>query len=112
MMQSQNSQHNELRSELSAKQVRVEQIGSRRDRLNTEIDESREQFQAEQESLSEARMILSEAIEGVEQDSSQREALLASRDSAAGCWIRRQSAVMIKIRLTSWQCAINHYVLS
>ncbi len=79
-VQSQNSKHNELRSELSAKQVRVEQISSRRDRLNTEIDESREQFQLEQESLSEARMILSEAIEGMEQDSTQREELLAKRD--------------------------------
>jgi chromosome segregation protein len=79
-LQSQNSRQNELRSELSAKQVRVEQISSRRDRINSEIDESREQFQQEQESLGEARMILSEAIEGMEQDSTQREELLAQRD--------------------------------
>ncbi|MFA7552860.1 MAG: chromosome segregation protein SMC [Spongiibacteraceae bacterium] len=79
-VQSQNSQHSELRSQLSAKQVRVEQISSRRDRINSEIDESREQFQLEQESLGEARMILSEAIENMDQDSGQREALLAKRD--------------------------------
>jgi chromosome segregation protein len=79
--QSQNSRQNELRSELSAKQVRVEQISSRRDRINSEIDESREQFQLEQESLGEARMILSDAIENMQQDTSQRETLLATRDN-------------------------------
>lgn len=78
--QMQNNKHSELRSELSARQVRIEQISARRDRINSEIDESREQFQLEQESLGEARMILSEAIENMEQDSSQREALLARRD--------------------------------
>ncbi len=79
-VQSQNSRHGELRSELSAKQVRVEQISVRRERINREIDESREQFQLEQESLGESRMILSEAIENMEEDTSQREALLARRD--------------------------------
>ncbi len=79
-LQGHSNKHAELRSELSGKQVRVEQISARRDRINQEIDESREQFQMEQESLGEARMILSEAIENMEQDSSTREALLAERD--------------------------------
>ena len=79
-VQSQNSQHSQLRSDLSAKQVRVEQISVRRERINNEIDESREQFQLEQESLGEARIILAEAIENMEQDSNQREELLARRD--------------------------------
>ncbi|WP_101760479.1 chromosome segregation protein SMC [Oceanicoccus sp. KOV_DT_Chl] len=78
--QSQNNKHSELRSALSAKQVNIEQISSRRERISGEIAESREQFQMEQESLGEARMILSEAIESMEQDSSQRETLLAQRD--------------------------------
>ncbi len=81
-VQSHNSKYSELRSELSAKQVQVEQISVRRDRINGEISESREQFKLEQESLGEARMILSEAIETIERDSGQREALLARRDEA------------------------------
>ncbi|MEE8057332.1 MAG: chromosome segregation protein SMC [Pseudomonadales bacterium] len=79
-MQAQNSRHSEVRSELSAKQVRVEQISVRRNRINSEIDDNREQFQQEHESLGEARIILSAAIENMQQDSNQREVLLARRD--------------------------------
>jgi chromosome segregation protein len=79
-VQAQGNRHSELRSELSAKQVNVEQISVRRERINSEIDDGREQFQLEQESLGESRMILSEAIESMESDSSQREELLAKRD--------------------------------
>lgn len=79
-VQAQNARHGELRSQLSAKQVRVEQISVRRDRINAEIDESREQFQLEQQSLSESRISLSAAIENMEKDSTQREELLARRD--------------------------------
>jgi chromosome segregation protein len=81
-IQSHNHCHSELRAQLSGRQVRVEQISARRERINSEIDESREQFQLEQESLGEARMILSEAIENMEQDSGQREQLLALRDDS------------------------------
>ena len=81
-VQSQNSRHSELRSTLSAKQVRVEQISARRERINSDIDESREQFQLEQEGLGEARIILAEAIESMEQDTHQRESLLARRDES------------------------------
>jgi chromosome segregation protein len=81
-VQSQNSKHGELRSDLSAKQVRVEQISVRRDRINSEINEGREQFQLEQEALGEARMILSDAIEAMDQDSGLREELLATRDES------------------------------
>lgn len=79
-VQAHNARHGELRSQLSAKQVRVEQISVRRDRINVEIDESREQFQQEQQSLSESRATLSSAIENMEKDSTQREDLLARRD--------------------------------
>lgn len=78
--QAENNKQSELRAQVSAKQVRVEQITVRRERLNREIDESREQFSQEQESLGEARMILAEAIEGIDEDSAQREQLLAQRD--------------------------------
>lgn len=73
-------QHSESQSELRARQAKIEQLVARRSRLNSDIDESREQFQLEQENLSEARMILQEAIESMEQDSDQRESLLAQRD--------------------------------
>lgn len=75
-----NRRHGELRSQLSGKQVRVEQLNMRRERLETEIREAREQMEQEAEQLSEARMILSEAIEMMEQDTDQREALLQQRD--------------------------------
>ncbi len=81
-IQSQNSQQGELRSELSGKQVKVEQISVRRERINSEIDESREQFQVEQESLGEARIILSDAIDNMGIDATRREELLATRDNS------------------------------
>ncbi len=75
-----NRRHGELRSQLSGKQVRVEQLNMRRERLDTEIRDAREQMEQEAEQLSEARMILSEAIEMMEQDTDQREDLLQQRD--------------------------------
>lgn len=81
-LQSINKKHAELRSVLSGKLVKIEQISERRDRINTEIAESREQFTQEQEGLGEARMILSDAIESMEGDANERERLLASRDES------------------------------
>src|SRR5690606_14385713 len=66
--------------ELSAHQVRIEQIAVRRERLNREIDEGREQFRIEQENLGEARMLLQTAIEAMQSDSTQREDMLRERD--------------------------------
>lgn len=76
----QNRNYNELRSQVSAKQVQVEQITLRRQRLHDEINEAKEQMDVEAESLSEARMILQEAIDAMEQDTDKRESLLAKRD--------------------------------
>ncbi len=76
----QNRKYGELKSQLSAKQVRVEQINMRRERAENEIREAREQMEQEAEHLSEARMILGEAIEMMEQDTELREALLQQRD--------------------------------
>src|SRR5690606_39903736 len=73
--------YGEVRSQLSAKQVRVEQINMRRERAEAEIREAREQMNQEAEHLSEARMILSEAIEIMGQDTDQREGLLQQRDN-------------------------------
>lgn len=74
--------HSELKSELSGRQVRIEQIASRREQLSGEIKEGREQFQMEQASLAEARLMLEEAIESMEKDTGERESLLASRDQS------------------------------
>ena len=72
--------HGELRSELSAKQVRIEQTAQRRERLNREIDEAREQFGIEEENLGEARLLLQTAIDSMQADSVAREQMLGTRD--------------------------------
>jgi chromosome segregation protein len=76
----QSRRYGELRSQLSAKQVRVEQVNMRRERAENEIREAREQLEQEAEHLSEARMILSEAIDAMGQDTDLREDLLKQRD--------------------------------
>lgn len=77
----QGRRYGEVRSQLSARQVRVEQINMRRERAEAEIREAREQMEQEAEHLSEARMILSEAIEMMGQDTDLRENLLIQRDN-------------------------------
>jgi len=77
----QNRKHGDLRSKLSGKQVQIEQLSMRRERVESEIAEAKEQVSMESENLSEARMILSEAIEIMEQDTDKREVLLTQRDS-------------------------------
>jgi chromosome segregation protein len=79
-IQSVTRRHGEVSSSLSGQQAKIEQISARRDRINAEIDESREQYQSEQESMAEARQLLTVAIESMETDSQQREQLLSSRD--------------------------------
>ncbi len=73
-------QHGELSAKLSAQRARIEQISARRERLDSDITESREQYAQEQEALAEARQLLAEAIERMEGDSQQREQLLSERD--------------------------------
>lgn len=74
------AKHSELRSNISAKQVKAEQLGQRKIRLQREIADAREQMEQEAEQLAEARTILSDAIEAMEADTEEREALLAKRD--------------------------------
>jgi chromosome segregation protein len=73
-------EHSQLSSRLSAEQAKIEQISKRREALQKDINESTEQFEHEQESLVEARQLLSAAIEAMEQDSQRREELLMRRD--------------------------------
>jgi chromosome segregation protein len=76
--------HADISARLSAHQAKVEQINARRERINTEIDEAREQFAHEQEAIAEARQLLSGAIEKMETDSQRRETLLSTRDQTRG----------------------------
>ena len=48
--------------------------------MNAEIEVAKKQFLSEQEAVAEARRVLAEAIECMEADSQQREALLSTRD--------------------------------
>lgn len=75
-----NKKHAQIGSELSAKKVRVEQVSMRRERVDNEIEEAREQMKSEAEGLSEARAILEESIEAMERDTELRETLLTQRD--------------------------------
>ncbi|WP_250463923.1 chromosome segregation protein SMC [Microbulbifer litoralis] len=70
----------ELRSQLSARRARAEQMSERRTRVEQEIGEVREQLEMEGESLSEARLLLQEALEAMSDDTDRRETLLARRD--------------------------------
>jgi chromosome segregation protein len=83
-LQAATRQHADASARLSAQQARVEQITARRERLNSDIDEAREQFRHEQEAVAEARHLLSEAIESMESDSQRREELLSVRDQTRG----------------------------
>ena len=52
----------------------------RRERLGRELEEANEQHAQEQEQMKEARGVLAEALDAMEADSGQREALLSRRD--------------------------------
>ncbi len=79
-LQAATRQHAEHSATLSAHRAKVEQINARRERLNSDLAEAREQFRHEQEAIAEARQLLAAAIERMEADSQQREALLSVRD--------------------------------
>jgi chromosome segregation protein len=76
-----NRQLSESKAKLTAQQARIEQLGTRQKQLENDGREMRNQFQLEQESVAESRMILQEAIESMEQDAGQRETLLGERDN-------------------------------
>ena len=79
-MQATTRQHSEVSALVSANQAKAEQIKLRSERVNAEIEEAKKQFLSEQEAVAEARRVLAEAIECMEADSQQREALLSTRD--------------------------------
>ncbi|TDG13900.1 chromosome segregation protein SMC [Seongchinamella unica] len=83
-LQAATRQHADASAQLSALQAKVEQITARRERIGSDISEAQEQFRQEQESIAEARQLLSEAIESMESDSQRREDLLSVRDETRG----------------------------
>lgn len=78
--QDQSRQLGELKARLSASQARLEQLSLRRVRLEAELAELSEQRDIETEQLGESRLRLQDALDAMEQDTEQREVLLASRD--------------------------------
>jgi chromosome segregation protein len=76
----QQRQYAEIRSKLSANTMQVEQFAARRERAESELTEAKQQQQHELDNLAEARQLLSDAIEVMEQDTQRREALLQQRD--------------------------------
>ena len=75
-------QQSDVRSELSALTAKVEQVLEGRRRATAEIEDAHEQMRVEGENLAEARAQLEDAIEAMECDTQEREALLERRDSS------------------------------
>ncbi|MGI9273314.1 MAG: chromosome segregation protein SMC [Endozoicomonas sp.] len=70
----------EVRADLGARKVRLEQFAERRSRLESELAECQQQRQLEQETIGESRLHLQEALDIMESDSSRKEELLEQRE--------------------------------
>lgn len=75
-----NKQIGEVRSELSAQRVRIEESQNRRQRTDTDISDASEQLTQENDNLGIARSLLSESIESMESNNGERERLMSQRD--------------------------------
>ncbi|MCI8212052.1 chromosome segregation protein SMC [Pseudomonas sp. S25] len=80
-VQDETRQQSELRAQLSAAKVKVEQLTLRRTRLDEELAELGEQRAMEHEHLGESRLQLQDALDSMALDTEQRELLQAQRDS-------------------------------
>lgn len=80
-VQDETRQQSELRAQLSAAMVKVEQLTLRRTRLDEELAELGEQRAIEHEHLGESRLQLQDALDAMALDTEQRELLQAQRDS-------------------------------
>lgn len=83
-IEAENRQISELQSTLSGKKVRIEESHNRHQRAASEIQEANEQLGIEGENLAEARHLLSEAIEAMEENNIERERLMGQRDQFRG----------------------------
>lgn len=70
----------EINAQVSARQVRLEQITMRRERLSSELNEAIAQRTSEEEQVKQARAVLSEAVEAMATDTEARELLMSRRD--------------------------------
>ncbi|MEH6389945.1 MAG: chromosome segregation protein SMC [Pseudomonas profundi] len=70
----------EIKAQCSARQVRLEQVIARRQRIDEDLDDLRLQRSDELEQIGEARMTLEAALERMASDAEQRETLLQCRD--------------------------------
>ncbi|WP_185266151.1 chromosome segregation protein SMC [Halopseudomonas xiamenensis] len=70
----------ELKAQNSAKQVRLEQINARRQRIAADLEDIKAQRADELEQLGEARLTLQDALERMADDTARREALLQQRE--------------------------------
>jgi len=75
-------QQGDLKAQWSAKQVRLEQVTARRQRIGDDLQDIKQQRSDELEQIGEARLTLQAALDSMEQDTGQREALLRQRDEA------------------------------
>lgn len=75
-------QQGDLKAQWSAKQVRLEQITARRQRIGDDLQDIKQQRSDELEQIGEARLTLQAALDSMEQDTGQREELLRQRDQA------------------------------
>ena len=73
-------QQSEIKAQLSARQVRLEQFTMRSERLSKEKQEAEEHLTSEEKNLADARKKLQEALEIMAQDTEKQEALLQVRD--------------------------------
>ncbi|MCF5649656.1 chromosome segregation protein SMC [Pseudomonas syringae] len=80
-VQDETRQQSELKAQLSAVRVKVEQLTLRRTRLDEELAELGEQRAVEHEQLGESRLQLQDALDSMAQDTEQREVLQAQRDA-------------------------------
>lgn len=69
-----------IRTEISTKQVRLEQFSERRRRIEHDFSDMQQQVQLEQEVIGESRLRLQDALDHMEQDIELRETLLEKRE--------------------------------
>ena len=77
---SQSREQGDLKAQWSARQVRLEQVNARRQRITDDLEDIKAQRSDEQEQIGEARMTLQAALDHMAADAGQREELLRQRD--------------------------------
>lgn len=70
----------DIKAQLSAKEVRLEQFSLRRQRLERELQEIQQQLENDQDTVNQSRVILQEALDGMAESTLRREDLLSQRD--------------------------------